>query len=219
MLLKPYLLTAAALGAGLIAATAAVAITSSVHVTSATAAPGGEATVALVANVPGEPGVGAWTIDIQYDNTALSILGCEPHPTGVCNATFSDNLARFTGASASGLVGEVTLGTATFECIAKGVSSLEPIISVFGSAVGPPEAIDITVSSGEVTCVEEPTPTSTAAATAKPVATATAPAPTLPDTGGGPAGGDAIGWLVIALAAAGLAVIAGFAALRAAGGR
>ncbi|MCH8850076.1 MAG: hypothetical protein IIC89_04545, partial [Chloroflexi bacterium] len=55
--------------------------------------------------------------------------------------------------------------------------------------------------------------------TAKPAATATAPAPTLPDTGSGPAGGDAIGWLVIALAAAGLAVIAGFAALRAAGGR
>lgn len=227
---KAYLLAAvtaaAVLIAGLLAANTLFAASGTLHVTSATVLVDDEVTIALIANV-GEPGLGAWTFDLQYDPMAVRMLGCEHFAGSVCSAAFADDLGRITGASAAGHVGEVTLATYTFECKGPGTSDLDPIISVFADAMfDDPQDIDVTVSGGAIACVEELEPTATAAATESmptPVATSTAvttaPAVTLPDTGSGPAGSGAIGWLVIALAAAGLAAIAGFAALRATGTR
>ena len=233
MPLKPLLpaaVTAAAvLVVALLAANTLFAASGTLHVTSATVTVGEQVTVAVIADV-GEPGLGAWTLDVQYDPMALNILGCEPSAGSVCSPTSvsADNHARVTGASAAGNVGEVTLATLTFECKGPGISSIDLIISVFADATdGDPQDIDpLSVASGAIACVEEPEPTATGAAT-EPMptavamstadASATAPA-VLPDTGSGPASGNAIGWLAAALATAGLAFIAGFGALRALGG-
>ena len=234
MPLKPLLPAAATavLVVGLLAANSVFAASGTLHVTSATVVIGEQVTVALVANV-GEPGLGFWTIDVQYDPMALNVRSCQEQSGSVCGPDFGDDgdLIRVTGAFAAGHVGEVTLATMTFECKGSGISSLDAIISVFADATdGDPQDIDpLSVAGGAIACVEEAEPTATAtaaatepmptaAATSTAVASATAAAVTLPDTGSGPTGSDAIGWLAIALAAAGLVAIAGFAALRALGG-
>ena len=235
MPLKPFLPAAVSAVAALVVALLAVntlfAASGTLQVTSATVTVGEQVTVAVIANVE-EPGLGAWTLDVQYDPMALNILGCEPFAGSVCSTSFDDDLARVTGASAAGNVGETTIGTLTFECNGPGISSIDLIISVFADATdGDPQDIDpLSVVSGAIACVEEAEPTATAAATepmptaaatstavATPTTVTTAPA-VLPDTGSGPASGNAIGWLAVALATAGLAFIAGFGALRALGG-
>ena len=228
---RAYLLAAgaaaaAALVAGLLAANSVLGASGTLHVTSATVVIGEQVTVSVIANVE-EPGLGQWVLDIRYDPMALNAISCEEHSGSVCGLDFggTGDLVRVAGASAAGHVGEVTILTITFECKGPGISSLDLVISEFADATDDdPQDIDLTVSSGAIACVEEAEPAAateplvTAVATSTEVATATAPAPVLPDTGGGPTGSDAIGWLVIALAAAGLAVIAGFAGWRAVGG-
>ncbi|MCI0850174.1 MAG: hypothetical protein J4N26_04345, partial [Chloroflexi bacterium] len=90
MPLKPLLpaaVTAAAvLVVALLAANTLFAASGTLHVTSATVTVGEQVTVAVIADV-GEPGLGAWTLDVQYDPMALNILGCEPFAGSVCSPT------------------------------------------------------------------------------------------------------------------------------------
>jgi len=174
------------------------------------AAPGGDAVVELVANVP--DGLGAWTVDITYDPDVVTAVDCEPDNGSVCNPDYLDtgDTVRVTGASASGLDEESVLAAITFECAdAEDTTALEiqlPL-SVFADAtIGAPQDIsgDTTVSDGSVTCAV-PAPANTPALT-----------PIIAGVGtGGPSDSDSgLGWIIAALAGAGVAALAGFGALR-----
>ncbi len=197
----------AALVAGLLLVAQVQAVSGTVGISDGEAAPGGSASVELTANV-GDPGLGAWTLDISYDVDVASVGDCEPEEGGVCNPAFADGVVRITGASANGLDGDTLLGTITFDCAdAEGVSDLTIAVSVFSDAtIGAPAEIDETVSNGTLTCAE-PEPT---------VVVAGSPTK-FPDVGTGytPSDSDgSLGWVIAGLAGAGLAAIAGFGALR-----
>lgn len=180
------------------------------------AAPGEDATVELVANVP--DGLGAWTMDISYDPDVVSIDpddGCEADSGSVCNPAFDDPdtaadesgfTVRVTGASATGLDEESVLAALTFTCADEEADTdLTIAISVFADAtIGDPQDIsgDTTVSDGSISCAE-------VEAAATPVNT-----PILPPDGDGPSSDSGLGWVIAALAGAGVAALAGFGALR-----
>ena len=192
-------------GVGLLA-TQVSAAAHGVDVGDATAAPGDQATVDVSAHDITAPGLGAWTLDIDYDPMVVSVASCAPQQGGVCNTAFGTTTVRITGASASGLLGDTVLGSITFDCDAEGTSALTLAVNVFADAtIGDPQDIDpLDVGNGSITCEE-----------AAPEATATTEVSDLGDTGtGGPDGGNGLGWLIAALALAGTATIAGFAALR-----
>jgi len=123
-----------------------------------TAAPGDDATVDLVANVP--DGLGAWTVDISYDPDVVTATDCEAESGSVCNPDFEDSgdTVRVTGASASGLDEESVLASITFTCgDAEDDSALTIAISVFADAtIGDPQDIsgDTTVTDGSISCAE-----------------------------------------------------------------
>jgi hypothetical protein len=167
------------------------------------AAPGDDATVELVANVP--DGLGAWTVDISYDTDVVTATDCEGDSGSVCNAEFAEDTVRVTGASATGLDEESVLAAITFTCgDAEGDSDLTIAISVFADAtVGDPQDIsgDTTVSDGSISCAEpapeEPTNT-----------------PVIVPSGQGPTDSGSFSWVIAALAGAGVAALVGFGALR-----
>ena len=212
-----------ALIAALLVITQASGASGTLWVTDANTAPDGSASVQVIADV-GDPGLGAWTLDVQYDPMALTVTDCEEDAGSVCNAAFADDLVRVTGASASGHDEETVLATITFECKAEGTSSLDLIVSVFADAtIGDPQDIDpLTEMSGEFACKEQPEPTEepTDEPTDEPddAVDDDDDEPILPITGQGfgqgSGGSSATTWLIVALAAAGLAGIGGFGALR-----
>ena len=195
------LVVAAVAGVGLLASTAWAA--AGVSIGSASVAPGGEGSVDLEATGIGDPGLGAWTLDITYDPDVVSVASCSPQQGGVCNPAFADDMIRVTGASATGLEGDTTLATITFECGDDEASSdLDISINVLADAtIGDPQTIDATTSDGSIDC-EVPAPTNT-------------PLPQIGGVGTGySSDGSDVGWLIAALAGAGLAALAGFGALR-----
>ncbi|MDZ4278500.1 MAG: hypothetical protein U1B78_05120 [Dehalococcoidia bacterium] len=207
-----------ALAGGLILATQASAVSGSLGIGSATIAPGGTGSVDITANVP-DPGLGAWTLDVDF--TGLTVTDCEAHPAGVCNPEFGENLLRTTGAVAVGIEGDVTLATITFQCPdTEADYPLDLQVSVFADGTpGGPQNITTTPGDGTITCAIIPTDTPAAATnTPVPGAPTNTPAPgavTLPRTGsGGDSSSSTLGWLIAAIAGAGLAGIAGYGALR-----
>src|SRR3990172_5977363 len=104
---------AVALVAGLAAVNFAQAAVSSLGASSATIAVGGTANISVDA-VATAPGIGAYTVDVAYDNTKVTATACTSNPVGVCNVNpGGESKVRFTGASAGGLVGNVNLGAIT----------------------------------------------------------------------------------------------------------
>ena len=193
-----------ALIGGLVLAAQVSAAAHAVSIGSATAAPGAEASVDLEALDISDPGLGAWTVDISYDTDVISVADCSPEQGGVCNPEFGDGVIRVTGASASGLEGDTVLATITFECgDAEGTSDLGLSVEVFADAtIGDPQDIDMTVSGGSIECAEEE-PTATQEVTGGPAT----------GTGGAESGGG-LGWLIAGLAAAGVAGVVGYGAMR-----
>ena len=171
------------------------------------AAPGDDVTVQVIANVP--DGLGAWTLDISYDPDVATAIDCEGDSGSVCNPDYLDagDTVRVTGASL-GLDEESVLADITFTCAdAEGETDLTIAVSVFQDAgVGDAsQPIDITPSNGSISC-------------AKPVVVVAGTATALPPTGqgyGSTSDSDSgLGWLIAALAGAGVAGIAAFGALR-----
>ena len=105
-----------------------------------------------------EPGLGAWTIDVRYDESAVSVVGCDS-ASGLCNPTYAEETVRFVGAVARGLLGKVVLGTLTVACVEEGTSALTVEASVFSDATsytdGGPQPIELTIMDGTVTCSGE----------------------------------------------------------------
>jgi hypothetical protein len=112
---------------------------------------------------------------------------------------------RITGASANGLEGSTSLGTITFSAAAScsGATALTATTNVFADAtIGDPQPITVTIDSGSgVNC---------AAPTVAPTATVGG----LPAGGFGDDSGSDSPWLVLGLAGAALAALAGYGALR-----
>ncbi len=146
---------AALMGGLFLAGTVAAQDGDAVGISSGGAGPGESDDVTLEATDIGEPGLGAWTLDIQYDSSLIEAVGCVPEQGGVCNPNFADGMVRITGASAGGLQGDSTLGVITFECgNDAGTSDLEISIFTFADATvgGPLPIDDVTVSDGTFTC-------------------------------------------------------------------
>lgn len=196
------LAVAAAAVTALVLAGTAFAQDGGVEVSDGSATPGSEGDVILSATGVGDPGLGAWTIDISYDTDVITAVDCAPEQGGVCNEEFAEDTVRITGASASGLEGDTDLGAITFECgDAEGESDLTIAISVFADAtIGDPQDLEPSISNGTFTCGEE---------TAGP----TAAEPTdLPDTGtsvGAGGGSSSLSWFIVLAAVIGVLGLAG----------
>ena len=205
--LKRLGLGAAALGAVLtiagFVAGSVLAVSGSISLSSGSAAPGESGTVELSSDV-GDPGLGAWTVDISYDSSVATVADCDPEEGGVCNPEFAPDTIRITGASASGLEGDTLLGTLTFDCAdEEGTTDLTMVLDVFAdSTIGDPQPIEpATINDGEFAC-EVPAP----------VATGT-PLPAPGPVGSGPSD-SGTNWVIVALVGAGLVGLTSLTAFR-----
>lgn len=133
-----------------------------IAVDSATMAVGSQAGLDVRALNVGEPGLGAWSIDIFYDPEVVSAVDCTAEQGGVCNPAFAANTVRFTGASAGGLEGDTKLAEIAFMCDVEGSSALTVSIEVLADAtVGAPQPMTSSIQNGQITCGDAPAPTST----------------------------------------------------------
>ena len=172
----------------------------------------GQGAVNLVVQGVGAPGLGAWSIDISYDDAVVAAVGCDPQNGSVCNPAFAPDTVRVSGANANGIEGDVTIGTIAFRCVAEGVSPLSVAINILAdSTIGDPQTIDGAPQNGGITCEDVPnataTPTPTVTGTPAPVPTSTPSAGGVPVAGSGPGFGknDPLTWAIAAFAGAGLA--------------
>ncbi len=144
------------------------AVGETIAMDSATVAPGGSAAVDVNALSFDSPGLGAWSVDIQYDAAVVSADSCIAEQGGVCNPAFAAGVVRFTGASAGGLEGDTKLAGITFGCLAEGVTTLTVIIDVLADAtVGDPQPLTAAIQNGTFAC----TTASATATSAPPTAT------------------------------------------------
>jgi hypothetical protein len=208
----PVALVAAAAAVFGIVAVAYGAV-SSLGIGSAETTPGGTVTVQVTASATA-PGIGTANIDVTYDSSLVSLTGCELGAglVGFCNPDFGPNTARLVGASATGVSGNVVIGTLTFQAgQTEGVANLTLTVNQLTD----PEAVPLTVTptNGTIT-IAQPTPAPTpspapeATPTEAPAATPTPTPAQLPETGG-PAGDGSSTLAVWLLAALGLAVLGG----------
>ncbi len=102
------------------------------------------------------PGLGAWTVDIQYDTSVISVLGCEPLPEGnVCNPAYTDDTVRVVGATGIGLDGDTVIGRIMFQCDVAGESKLEISIETLADGtLGDPQLVVPFIENGAITCAE-----------------------------------------------------------------
>ena len=115
---------------------------------------GHDVTVELRAKVP-NPGLGAWTVDTSFDQSVVRATACTAGRGGICNFRFGPATVRTVGASAPGLLGDTTLGTLTFQCVAHGSSALNIRLDVFAdSTIGNPQPLEdiADVQNGAITC-------------------------------------------------------------------
>ena len=102
------------------------------------------------------PGLGAWTVDIEYDNSVVSVIDCESlQGSNVCNDAFTDNTIRIAGASASGLEGDSVIGRITFQCDVFGESNLDLFIETLADGtLGEPQIVVPIIEHGAISCTE-----------------------------------------------------------------
>ena len=206
-----------ALGAVLLVASQAFAQSEAVTAGSATINPGASSSIDVKSINMASPGLGAWEIGITYDTSVVAVLDCSAGEGGVCNANFSANRVQFTGASAGGLSGDVTLASITFECLVEGTSVLTVVLDVFADAtVGSPQPISPAVQNGLITCTDA-SGLPDSGSTPRPRPTSTPVVVSLPDSGTGVGERATLNWTIAGLSFAGLATLAamtGFGALR-----
>lgn len=147
------LVLAIAIGFGFTATQTSAGADVAVTIDSATMGVGTQADLDVnILNV-GEPGLGAWSIDIFYDPAVVSAVSCAAEQGGVCNAAFAPNTVRFTGASAGGLLGTTKLAEIRFSCDTEGLSPLTLSIEVLADAtIGAPQPLTASVQNGTVAC-------------------------------------------------------------------
>ena len=114
---------------------------------------GGETTVTLAVGELADPPLGAWQIDINYDNTVVTATECIGLAGSVCNPVFDEDTVRVAGASAAGLTGTNELGAITFLCDRPGESPLMLRLSIWGNAIET-EQRKVELQDAAVTCTE-----------------------------------------------------------------
>lgn len=135
-----------------ILATPASAASGTAKIGSASVASGSASVDVSALNV-GDPGLGAWSIDVAYDTAVVTATDCGAEQGGVCNPDFAADTVRFTGANAGGLDGTTVLAHITFQCVADGTSPLTMTLNIFADAtVGGPQPLDSTIQNGSFTC-------------------------------------------------------------------
>jgi hypothetical protein len=82
----------------------------------ATVVEGASVTVGLIAVAPPSE-IGAWQIDVHYNDALLDATACVSHPAGVCNDSFSATEVRSVGADITGIGGTAELAAITFEAL------------------------------------------------------------------------------------------------------
>ncbi len=122
------------LGGLLLAGTVSAQDGDGVSISSGGASPGDSDEVTLTATDIGDPGLGAWSIDIIYDSSVITAVACTAEQGGACNPNFEDDTVRISGATAGGLEGDSTLGTIEFECDGGGSSDLTVDPATFADA-------------------------------------------------------------------------------------
>jgi len=129
-------------------------ITATISIASGSAPVGRTAGVQIAAAGLTAPGLGAWTIVLKYDPAVVSIAKCDTGATfAACNPKAPNNTLRLAGATANGLLDDVTLATITFTCKAAGTSDLTLTAETLADAsVGSPRDIDATIRNGTITC-------------------------------------------------------------------
>jgi hypothetical protein len=120
----------------------------------------------------GQPGLGAWSLDITYDPAIIAAVGCSPQQGSVCNPAFAPNVVRVSGANSGGLDGNTTLADILFRCATEGTSAITLSVNILADAtIGDPQPIEAAVQNGGVTCTAGevvPTPTGSPTATTPP---------------------------------------------------
>ena len=150
---------AAALAAGLLVIGTGSAAGETVSISRTTVEPGGQGDADLIAHGLQAPGLGAWTIDIIYDPSVVTPLGCGEQSGSVCNVDFAPNLVRIVGAKAEGLLGEVKLASITFRCDGSGATALTIALQEFADATdGEPMTINAETIEGAVYCTPQAPP-------------------------------------------------------------
>ncbi len=125
-----------------------------IAIDSATVALDGQASVGVSSLNVGLPGLGAWSVDVQYDTAVISAESCTAEQGGVCNPDFADDIVRFTGASAGGLQGDTVLAGITFACLTEGVSGLTVVVDVLADAtIGDPQLLTPKIQNGTFACI------------------------------------------------------------------
>jgi hypothetical protein len=131
------------------------------------------------------PGVGATTIDIQYDDAVVDATACTPGGTYLCNRDYAADKVRMTGASALGASGNIALADITFKAVGQpgDCSPLDVQVVTFADPNG--DDITPTVQDGQVCIPAAPTPSPTTSPepTASPTPTATPMTTPTPPTG------------------------------------
>ncbi len=146
---------ALAIAVGITTTQTSAAAAGSLDVQSASTGVGASVGINVSALGVGDPGLGAWSVDVSYDSAIVSVDACDPGATagGICNAAYTSNSVRIVGASASGIEGDIILATITFSCDAEGVSQLTPANNVFADAtLGGPQAMDPSMQGGQISC-------------------------------------------------------------------
>ena len=128
------------------------ATTTTLFVSSATVDPGGSVSIQVVANAPAKE-IGAYTFDLYYDNSLVAAVDAEAFSGAICNPTFRSDAVRITGASASGLSGEVQLATIVFAVgPQEGVTHLRLDVQVLADAtIGDPQNMQVVLRNGSIT--------------------------------------------------------------------
>jgi hypothetical protein len=89
----------------------------------------------MVQVAPPSQGLGAWTIEVQYDPSVLSPTKCATPQslTEVCNASYNGSTILLAGISANGITDTETLATISFSAVgSSGTSSaVSPVLDSF----------------------------------------------------------------------------------------
>lgn len=111
----------------------------------------GDAVVEVVYDLT--PGIGAWTIDITFDTSIVSVAECDALlATAVCNPEYEDDTVRIVGASL-GIESEAVLGRITFLCDQAGESALEISVETLADGtIGDPQLLAPHLEDGTITC-------------------------------------------------------------------
>lgn len=148
------LLAAVAVAATLLmGSTASAGPGPSVSIGRTTVVGGGIGDVDIIArNIP-QPGLGAWAIDVVYDETVIEPQSCGEASGSICNFDYATNLIRVVGAKADGLKGTIGLASITFRCLRTGSTSLTlALIEFHDSTEGLPMSINAQTVEGAVYC-------------------------------------------------------------------